>query len=64
MDRTPIVSVPNIPRSCRLVPSGLFRENRERYIAQSKLTKDGQRAELPSLGYARIVNRGEPHGES
>lgn len=46
------------PRSCRLVQSGKHIENREQYIAQSKLTKNGQRAELPTLEQARKINRG------
>ena len=31
-------------------------ENREQYMAQSKLTKHGQRAELPTLEEARKIN--------
>lgn len=45
-------------RSCRPVVSGRYLENREIYMAQSKLTKNGQRAEPPSLDEARKINRG------
>lgn len=58
MDRTAIITVLQFPRSCKLVPSGEFKENRERYLAQSKLTKNGRVPELPSLGQARLVNQG------
>jgi hypothetical protein len=47
------------PRSCRLVQSGTFADNRECYMAQSKLTKGGVRAELPSLTQARNINQGK-----
>lgn len=58
MERSPRLTKIDAPRSCRLVQSGRYLENRERYMAQSKLTKNGRIPELPSLGFARIVNRG------
>lgn len=61
MDFSPRLNPIVPPRSCRLVQSGKHIENREQYMAQSKLTKNGQRAELPTLEYARIVNRGTPN---
>lgn len=45
-------------RSCRPVVSGRYLENREIYMAQSKLTKNGQRADPPSLEQAYKINRG------
>jgi hypothetical protein len=56
MDRSPKLRELIIPQSCRLVTSGRYMENREQYMAQSKLTKHGQRAELPTLEEARKIN--------
>ena len=53
----------NYPRSSRLMMSGRYMENREQYMAQSKLTKNGVRAELPTLEAAKIINQGEDNAE-
>jgi hypothetical protein len=58
MDFSPRLTQVKPPHSCRLVQSGRHVENREIYMAQSKLTKNGQRAELPTLEQARKINRG------
>lgn len=58
MDFSPRVNNIQAPRSCRLVQSGTFADNRERYMAQSKLTKNGIRAEVPTLTQAQQINKG------
>lgn len=57
MERSAQIRTVVSPRSCRLVKQAGYFENRERYLAQSKLTKNGVVAEVPSVGYARIVNK-------
>lgn len=56
MDFSPKLANLVTPRSCRLVQSGTHLDNRERYMAQSKLTQHGVRAELPTLTQARKIN--------
>lgn len=58
MDFSPKLNPLATPRSCRLVQSGTYAENRERYMAQSKLTKNGVRAEVPTLTQAIKINKG------
>jgi len=58
MDFSPKTFQFNTPRSCRLVQSGTHLDNRERYMAQSKLTKNGVRAEVPTLTQAQQINKG------
>lgn len=58
MDMSPRLRAVHVPRSTRLVLSGQYAENRERYMAQSKMTVNGKVPDLPSLWKARKVNKG------
>lgn len=58
MDMSPKLREVHVPRSTRLVLSGQYTENRERYLAQSKMTVNGKVADLPTLHKARKVNQG------
>lgn len=57
MDTSPQLRIPEVSYGCRIM-YGAYEDNRERYFAQSKLTKNGDRAELPSLEDAKEINKG------